>query len=246
MFALELRGLLSRKMRTALTAVAIVLGVSLVAGTYILTDTINKSFDDVFATAAKGVDVAIVPKKAVDSQETDTPAFSATVLPKVRQTPGVKRAAGSVFNTATILGKDGERVGAQGSPNFVTSNSPAPFNPLTYVDGRGPRTAAQVAIDKGTADKEGWKVGDRIEVAGERGRSSYTLTGIAKYGDVKSIGASIAVMTLPEAQRVVGEVGRFDEIDVVTAPGTSAEQLVTRLRGTLPADVTVRTGAENA
>ena len=79
MFALEIRGLLSRKMRTALTAVAIVLGVSLVAGTYILTDTINKSFDDVFATANKGVDVAIVPKKAIDSQETQTPAFSASI-----------------------------------------------------------------------------------------------------------------------------------------------------------------------
>jgi putative ABC transport system permease protein len=246
MFALELRGLLSRKMRTALTAVAIVLGVSLVAGTYILTDTINKSFDDVFATAAQGVDVAVVPKKAIDTQETATPAFSATILPKVRATQGVKFASGGVFNTATILDKNGDRVGAQGSSNFVASASPPPFSPIRYVDGRVPRTASEVAIDQGTADKQSWKVGDRVEVAGDTGRKSYTLTGIAKYGDVKSIGASIAIMTLPEAQRVLGEVGRFDEIDVVAAPGTTPEQLVTRLRGTLPTDVTVRTGAENA
>src|SRR4051794_36156947 len=139
MFALELRGLLSRKMRTALTAVAIVLGVSLVAGTYILTDTINKSFDDVFATAAKGVDVAIVPKKAIDSEEATTPAFSASVLPQVQRTPGVKFAAGDVFNTATILGKDGKRIGAHGSPNFIGSASPPPFSPLSYTSGRGPR-----------------------------------------------------------------------------------------------------------
>ena len=43
-----LKGLLAHKFRLAATALAIVLGVSFVAGTYVLTDTITASFDDLF------------------------------------------------------------------------------------------------------------------------------------------------------------------------------------------------------
>ena len=86
MTALTLRGLAARKLRTALTAIAVVLGVALISGTYILTDTINKSFDSIFATANKNVDVAVTPREAVDAGDSgSTPAFRVSVLPRVQR-----------------------------------------------------------------------------------------------------------------------------------------------------------------
>jgi putative ABC transport system permease protein len=248
MTALTLRGLAARKLRTALTAIAVVLGVALISGTYILTDTINKSFDSIFATANKNVDVAVTPREAVDAGDSgSTPAFRVSVLPRVQRVPGVAEASGAVFNIANIYKKNGDKLGSGGAPNFVGSVQPNTFSPYDYVQGRKPATANEVAIDRNAADQGDYQVGDKVGVAGQGPKKDYTLVGIAKFGDQKSIGgASIAIMTLPEAQRVLGEQGRFDEVDVKAAPGVAPQALVGRLRAALPASLTVRTGEQQA
>jgi putative ABC transport system permease protein len=248
MTALTLRGLAARKLRTALTAIAVVLGVGLISGTYILTDTINKSFDSIFTTATKKVDVAITPREAVSAGDNgSTPAFPATVLPKVQRVPGVAEASGGVFNVANIYKKNGKKLSSGGAPNFVSSVQGSTFSPYLYVQGRPPAGPGEVAIDPNAADKGGYKLGDKVAVAGQQAKKGYTLVGIAKFGDQSSLaGASIALMTLPEAQRVLGEVGRYDEIDVKTAPGVTPQALVGRLRAALPTSLTVRTGEQQA
>ncbi len=248
MVALTLRGLGARKLRTALTAIAVVLGVGLISGTYILTDTISRSFDDIFATANKKIDVAISPREAVSSGDNGSaPAFPASVLAQVRRVPGVAQASGGVFNTAAIYGKNGKRLGSQGAPNFVTSVDPPTFSAFKYVEGRPPRAPTEVALDQNSVDKGDYKLGDRVAVAGQQGKQLFTLVGVAKFGEQESLaGASIAIMPLAQAQRVLGEIGRFDEVDVRAAPGVSPKVLVERLRQALPASVTVRTGAEQA
>ncbi len=248
MTALTLRGLAARKMRTALTAIAVVLGVGLISGTYILTDTINRSFDSIFADANKNIDVAITPREAVKAQDNgSTPAFPAAVLAQVRRVPGVAEADGNVFDVANIYAKNGDKLGSHGAPNFVTSVQPGTLSPFSYVQGRAPRTAGEVALDRNAVDKGKYSLGDKVGVVGQQGKRLYTLVGVAKFGDQTSIaGATIAIMTLPEAQRVLGEAGRFDEIDVWAASGVSPEALVPRLRTALPASVTVRTGEAQA
>ena len=59
MLKATLRGVLAHKLRLALTAAAVVLGVGFVAGTYILTDTISHSFDTLFQEVSTGVDVSV-------------------------------------------------------------------------------------------------------------------------------------------------------------------------------------------
>jgi len=222
-----LQGLAGRKLRTALTAIAVVLGVGLIAGTYILTDTINKSFDGIFATANEKVDVVISPREAVKGQDgAMPPAFPAATLAQVRKVPGVAVGEGAVFNLAQIYDEKGEKVGSQGPPTFVGSVQPETFSAYEYTEGRPPRTADEVALDPTAADNGGFEVGDKVGVASQQPKKDYTLVGIAKFGEQNSIGgASIAIMTLPEAQRVLGEVGRFDEIDVRAEPGVSGAAL---------------------
>lgn len=249
MLAASLKGLSERKLRTALTAFAVVLGVALISGTYILTDTISRTFDGVFTQVTKGIDVSITPRKAFNdtNQGGSPPAFPASVLDRAKAVPGVERAAGGVFDQASVIGKDGDRVGAQSTPNFVASDEPAPFNPFRYVQGRAPSAPDEVAIDRKTVSDEGWKLGDRVKVLGRSAARTYTLVGVAKFGDLNSVaGAGIAVLTLPEAQRVLDKVGRFDSIDVKAAPGVAPAQLAERLRRALPGSVTVRTGTEQA
>jgi putative ABC transport system permease protein len=244
--ALTLRGLGARKLRTALTATSIVLGVALVSGTFILTDTINRSFDRIFAQGASGYDVAVTPREVVSSDNTQTPPMSERLVARTRAVPGVRRAIGEVFSRAVIYDKRGKRLSTQ-APNFVASVSPPPFDPFRYVKGHPPTGPGQVALDQHTANTKGFHLGDSMAISGQAPLQRFRVVGIAKYGNVDSLaGASVAVLTLPEAQRVAGEVGQVDGIDVITQPGVKPGTVVRRLRAALPPSVTVRTAKAQA
>src|ERR671929_2313013 len=145
-----LRGLFSRKLRLVLTALAVALGVTLIAGTYVFTDTINRSFDRIFTESNKGTDASITPRKTIDTSNNGgtQPTVPQAVLAKVRSAPGVQSADGSVFDVGTVLGKDGKRIGQGGAPNFIASIADEPkFDAFTIKEGRKPRTPDEVAID---------------------------------------------------------------------------------------------------
>ena len=136
-----IRGLLSRKLRTALTAIAIVLGVAMISGTYVLTDSIDQAFDKIFTDIRKGSNAVISGKSAVDLSDQDgltPPTLDDSLLPQVRALPGVAEAEGSVDSDATqLIGDDGKAVVSGGAPNlgFSIANGDSVFNPLTLVDG---------------------------------------------------------------------------------------------------------------
>ena len=245
-----LRGLRARKLRLALTLLAVALGVSLITATYVFTDTINTSFDKIFQETNKGTDAAITPKKFIDtSNEGGTlPTVPRSVLRQVRANPDVEVAQGSVFDTATVLGKDGKRIGVGGAPNFVASTAQYPrFEASTVAKGRFPRTADEAVIDLGTSKKEGFKVGDRITVQGAAPRKDYLIVGLTQLAGVDSFGgATVVGLIQPEALRMLGKPG-FDTIETAARPGVTPDQLVASLKQELPAQkYTVRTGAEEA
>ena len=242
-----LRGLWGRKLRAGLTTLAVLLGVALMAGSYVLTDTINASFDDIFQETSQGVDVAVVPKEPVEREGGEPPGFSASLLEDVQAVEGVRVAEGAIFDTVSILGDDGEPIQTQGAPNFAASVLPDPFNPFDYTEGRAPATDTEVAIDAFTADNKGFEVGETLRVVGDKGAQEYEITGIARLGEVESFGgASVAVLTLPEAQEAVGKVDKFDEISIAADAGVSQQALKRRVAAAMPGNVQVRTGQENA
>src|ERR1035437_2460531 len=256
MLALVLRGFTQRKLRVLLTGIAIALGVALMAGTYVLTDTINRSFASIFQVANRGHDVVITPTHSLGRQtRSQTSPITEQMLAQVRATEGVAEAAGSIFNPGTILtgdGKhptngDGNRLTTGGAPAFVGSLSSPRFNSFKAVKGRFPANAEELAIDEATAERAKLKLGQQMIVAGSAPAKRYTIVGITQFGGGQSFGgAGAAILTLPEAQRVVGEPGRYDQLDVAAGPGVTPSQLRERIRAALPSTVEVRTGAEQA
>src|SRR3954463_4883283 len=244
-----LRGLFARKLRLVLTALAVALGVTLIAGTYVFTDTINRSFDRIFAETNKGTDASITPRKTIDTSDNGgtQPTVPESVLASVRPQPGVQSAAGSVFDVGTVLGRDGKRIGKGGAPNFIASIADQPrFDAFTIKQGRKPQNADEVAIDAATAKKQKLKLGDKLAVVATAPRKSYTVVGFTQIAGVDSFGgATVVDMQLPEAQRMLGKKG-FDQIQVSAKAGVSPEQLRDQLRTALPRTVNVRTGQQQA
>ena len=224
MTAIAIRNLAERKLRTALTALAIVLGVMMVAGTYVLTDTIDNSFEQIFTQSNEGTDAVVTTKQVIDTDDGSLPAFPASILNQVKQVDGVAEAAGGVADQqVSIIGSDGEPRGGNGAPSLGFSVVPERFDPLTYVEGGPPQADDEVVIDKASADDEGFSVGDRIEIAGKQAAKEYTLVGIATLGNVDSFGgATITELTLPEAQRITGKEGELDQINVAADAGDHA------------------------
>ncbi|HEX4718717.1 MAG TPA: FtsX-like permease family protein [Thermoleophilaceae bacterium] len=247
MTKLVLRGLAARKVRALLTALAVLLGVAMVCGSYVLTDTINRSFERIFEQGEKGVAVEVTPHEVVSTDNGQPPPFPERYLQRVRDIDGVKTAVGGIFDQGSILGKDNKPISTHGAPNFISSVVPRQMSPFNYVQGRPPARDNEVALDKFTAERHKFQVGDQIGIAGHVPARHYRLVGIARYGDVSSFGgASIAILTLPEAQALTGNRRQLQSIVVANSAGISDQELKQRIRAVLPASVDVRTGKEQA
>jgi putative ABC transport system permease protein len=244
-------GLFSRKLRTVLTALAIVLGVAMVSGTYILTDSIDKAFDSIFTDVREGSNAVISGKSAFDLSDgsgSTAPAFDESVLPEVRALPDVQEAEGSVDGEAQLIGDDGKAIVYGGAPNlgFSIASGDSPFNPLTLVEGAWPK-ANEVVVDRSTAGKEDFEVGEEVGVQAEGSVQRLRISGIVKFGSVSTIGgATLAGFDLPTAQRLFGKPGKLDEIAVAAKTGVSDEELVREIKTILPVDTQVRTGTQQA
>jgi putative ABC transport system permease protein len=250
MWNATLKGLLAHKLRLAATALAIVLGVSFVAGTYVLTDTISATFDNLFKQVTQGIDVAVRTNATFSSQGMETrEPMPASVLNQVRAVDGVRVAEGNVTGYAQFVGKDGKPVTTGGAPTLgVSFAADTPFTAGSEIRaGRLPSGPGEVAMDARTAEDAGFRVGDRVKVLFQGPARTFTIVGIVGFGQADNLGgATLAGFDLPTAQRVLNREGEFDEIDVAAEPGVTPEQLRDRIRAALPATYEVLTGEELA
>jgi len=195
MSRVALKGLFGRKLRALLTAIAIVLGVAMVSGTYVLTDTIKGAFDTLFVQSYKNADAVVTGKVAFTNHQgngVEAPSFPESLLGRVRALPDVAFAAGEVTDNRThLIGRNGKAIVTHGAPALAFNVDPGDqrFNPLTLTSGSWPRGPGLIAIDKATADKEHYHVGDTIRVEARGPVRPFLISGIAKYGSV-DIGCS--------------------------------------------------------
>ena len=248
-----LKNLAGRKLRAALTAIAIVLGVAMVSGTYILTDTIKAGFDTIFSVSYENTSAVITGKTAfaTNGNNQGTFGFPETVLPKVQALPDVAAAVGSLTDPAThLVGRNGKVISAGSGANLGFShdaNGDKRFNPLTLVAGRWPAGPGEVAIDKATADKNDYTVGDAIGVQVRGPVQPFRIVGIAELAAVSSIGgATLSVFDLPTAQRLFDKKGKLDLIRVAAKPNVSTAQLVSEIRPILPPTAQVTSAQQQA
>ena len=244
---LVLRGFAQRKVRALLTGVAIVLGVALMAGTYILTDTINHAFAEVFGDAYKNKSVVVTARETLGRGSGSGPnAINEATLARVRAVSGVAAASGDISTRATLLTASGKRL-TNTAPSIVDAEQPARFEAFTAAKGHLPRGADEVAIDQATAGRDHLRLGAQLVIAGSAPARRYTISGIARFAGSESFGGTSIALLLPaQAQYVAGEPGEWDSINVAARPGVSPAELASRIRADLPATLVVRTGAQEA
>ena len=244
------RSLLGRKLRLLATSVAVLLGVAFLAGTLVLTDTLGRTFDDLFATVNRGTDAYVRAEAAFDGDEfgDQRPLLDAGVLADVRTVPGVKAADGVVQGYAQLVGTDGDPLGDpnMGAPTFGGNWSEVEdLNPFALAAGRAPRADDEVVLDRGSAQEAGFEVGDRVTVLTTSAPTQVTVVGIARFGTADSPGgATYVLFTTAAAQRLVGQPGTFNAVAAVADEGVGQEALRGRIATVVPPGIEVLTGAQ--
>jgi putative ABC transport system permease protein len=251
------KGLLGRKLRAALTAIAIVLGVAMISGTYILTDTIKAAFTSVFSQAYSHSDAVICGRSAIATTSgcgtggggPGTPTLPASLLTRVNALPQVARTSGSIGDTAQIIGSSGQVISHGGAPGLAFSYSPAsaPFTPLHLASGTWPARPDEIDVDAATAQSQHFALGQTIGVVARGPVQRFRIAGTVKFAGVSSLGgATMVILPLATAQRVFAKPGRYDQINVAARPGTSPAQLVQAIRPLLPPSAQVSTGQQTS
>jgi putative ABC transport system permease protein len=236
MIRVALKGLAARPVRTALTTLAIVVGVAFVCAAYTLTDTMSGAADTLTHAAYDGTDAVVVTKTAFRGSQTadvraQAPTISAGALETVRHTPGVALAVGDITDTAQIIGADGKPVGS--GPYFgVGFDAKTPgaerLTPFRLHEGRWATGPGQVVIDRATAESEHYGVGDPIRVAARGDAQTATVTGIASFAGVKSLGkASAAIFDLGTARTLFAKDG-YDRILVAAHARSDVKASIAR------------------
>jgi putative ABC transport system permease protein len=238
-----IRNLSASKLRLFLTSLAVVLGVGFVVGSFVLGDTINAAFDDVFETASAGTAVQVRGVETVS--EADRQPVPSSLVPAIRAVDGVRTAEGSVFGTAQIIGSDGKPAGISGPPalGFGWSDD-EDLNPVRVTSGTAPRAPRDLVIDATTAADEDFSLGDRVRVITASGSARYRLVGIVTFGQQNDLaGATIAAFTTATAQVALDSRDRFATVGVTADPGPSDAELARRIQAALPSGYEAITGA---
>ena len=242
MIRFALKSLAGRKLRTTLTALAIVLGVAMMSGAYVLTDTIDKAFDAIFVDSYAGTDAVVTGKDpgfSFEGESAEAPPIPEETLERVRAVDGVEVATGSVQDFQTKMlrptARRSTRAGRRRSPSGIeTGPEYDRFNPLNLVEGRWPAAGARSRSTRAsrTTRASSSATGSGSPRSGRR-RSSGS-SGIAKYGELSSIGgATFAIFDVPTAQKLLDKEGELDAVQVAAAEGTTPEQLTQRIRSEL-------------
>ena len=231
MTRVALRGMTTRRLKTALTALAIVLGVAMVSGSYTLTDTMRGAADSLSSSAYDGTAAVVSAKTAfeLDEEFPVRPPVPESALADVRAI--APDAVGSISDEARIVGSDGDVVGT--GPYFGVGLDPRAggLSPFELTQGRFASGPGEVVIDAGTAENEGYAVGDTITVQARGPEHEVEVTGIATFGEVDSMGkATIAVFDLEAAQALFDKRGEYTEI-LVGGPDSVRAELASAIGG---------------
>jgi putative ABC transport system permease protein len=243
---LALKSLWARKVRALSTVIAVVIGVAFVAGSYVLTDTIFAAFDEIFSESLKGTSIVVTAKNPVEQENGEVPTVSASLLPQIQRTPGVRQAAGAIFTPGGFFDSKGEKIGSKFAPKFISSTLPGQLESLTYVEGHRPRGPTEASIDRAAAESAHLELGEKIGLVGQGRLQEFELVGFTQLGSASFGGASIAQVTLPVAQALTHKRGRFDQISVAAAKGVAPAALKRRIEAEVPREVRVETGSESA
>ena len=247
MLRVTLKGVRGHLLRFLLTAAAVTLGVSLVSGTFVLTDSIDRTFDQLIETSASGTDVSVRGAEGDGSTVDGTAirtALPITLEKKLAGVDGVARAVPDYQGQALLVGKDGTAVRSGGAPSLGFAYSPE--DPaLQLVAGRGPRSAKEVAVETRTLELSGLKLGDSTRALIGSAPREVTIVGQVKF-DAPLAGATVVVLDRKTAAAAFAPNDQVQSFSLTAAEGVSQAELRDRVKAVLPAGPEALTGRDLA
>lgn len=248
MTLVALRSLAARRLRTALTSIAVLLGVAMVVGTFVETDQITTAFERITKQSVSKIDVIITPEEAFSASFAAEPqTLDSSLERRIRTLDGVAHASGELTAFGQMI-VDGEPVETFGAPPLVISDTPERFDPTTNVEGHDPDGPGEASILAQNAADQGIEIGDTIGVATARGEKQVTVVGTFDYGkDGASLGGTTAIeLTRDQLWRWFDRRGEFTSIGVVAEDGVEAGVLAERISAELGGSVEVETADQSA
>jgi putative ABC transport system permease protein len=238
-FRIALKGILGRKARLILTSLAVILGTSFLAGTSVFSDTLNRTFDNLFSDVFKNVDAYVRSTQVIEADfgQEERQRISADLVSIVESVPGVRDASPDIQAFARIIGKDGKPIGSggQGPPTFGSVGEEFAGALWSTAQGRWPVGSTEVVIDEASAKAGKYILGDSVKVVAQSGSREFTLVGIASYGDVRSPGgATFALFDSVTAAEFLTQPGFIDAILVSGDGSVSDAKLTQAIQDALP------------
>lgn len=236
------RNALASRGRTAMSLLAICLGVAFLSSSLAVSDTLAKSLSALFSSQYESVDVVVRGEALAFGTRAD---LDETLVADVAAVPGVATAAGVVEGFAQPIDTEGTPIGSGQQPGLGrTWLDDERLQVLPLAAGRGPQASSEVALDAATAERGGLGVGDPLVIATSSEATDVTLVGIV---DVSSgTGAPLSWYEPATAQALLGTEGKVQEIFVAAEPGVAPETIVAEINKVLPAGAEVLTGADAA
>jgi len=237
---------MGRKARLLLTSLAVILGTSFLSGTSVFTATLNRTFDNLFSDVFRNVDAYVRSSSVIDAGFGDEQRQRITVdlVDLVRKVPGVSDVAPDIAAFARIVGKDGKPLGSdgRGPPTFGSIAVEFKGQLWTIKQGKFPSGSTEVAIDEASAKTGKYSIGDQVKVVAQSGSRTFTLVGIASYGDVRSPGgATFALFDQPTASEFLAKPGFIDSI-LITGDGSIDDAtLAQRIQASLASEYKTET-----
>lgn len=233
MLRVALKGVLARKARLVLTSLAVVLGTAFLTGTTVFTDTIKRTFDNLFTEVFTNVNAYTRSSSVIqqDFGQEERGTVSGTLVDTIEQVPGVRAVDVFVQQFALIIGKDGKPLGRQGPPTFGGTINAGDIGFWTIRDGREPRDSSEVVLDRRAFGRGEFAIGDRVKITAVGGTREFTIVGNATFGDVPAPGGSTFALfdNATAAEFLNGKADSYDAI-IVRGDGSANEQeLVSRI-----------------
>ena len=241
-----IKGLLAHKLRLMLTALAIILGVTFISGTFVLTDTLHNTFTTLFSNIYSKIDFQVrgVAQFGSNTSNAVRNPIPDSLLTTIRGVPGVAAADGTVSGYAQFVAHDGKAITTGGAPTIgINYNNDPRLSVLHIIAGGPPTTPNDVLMDAGTAQKYDFAVGQQVHILFAGPSRTFTITGIAQFGTANNLaGATLAAFTLPTAQNVLDSRGLLSAVNVVAQPGADKATVQRDIAKVLPSGVEVVTG----
>lgn len=245
MWSVTLKGLLAHKLRLLLSASAVMLGIAFLAGTMVLTDTIQHSVDEVKQQLGAGSDLSVRTRSATGGTAAQRAPVPEGVLADVRAVDGVANAVGSSLGFAQLLDDAGDLVGS--GVTVGMSMPPEDLGLLEVREGASPQGVDEVAVDVATARAAGLEVGDQVTALLSGPSRAVTVVGVVGYGALDGLpGSSVVAFDAEVAPEVLGTPGRYASIEVAGEAGVSPEVLQRRVDAVLPKNLEAASGLQVA